>query len=142
MSAGRRLSLGGLGLCVGLCCAGLPCRAGPVAAGTAAATGAPQASDRVAVWVDLSLPVPRAAASSDVLAMRQAVEAQQHAVAAQLGALGATELARVLLVRNAIAVELPRHALPLVRQLPGVLRVRPVTHRHQVDVPAADPLRP
>lgn len=107
-----------------------------------AGPGAPQATDRVAVWVDLSLPVPRAAAASDLPAMRLAVQAQQEAVAAQLVALGATELARVMLVRNAIAVELPRHALPQVRQLPGVLQVRPVTHRHQVDLPAASPLRP
>ena len=131
-----RFSTPGLRVCLGGCV----CLA--AAAVAAADPGAPPAADRVAVWVDLSLPVPRAAAASDVRAMRQALQAQQQAVAAQLDALGATELARVALVRNAIAVELPRQALPAVRQLPGVLRVRPVTHRHQVDRPTADPLRP
>lgn len=125
--------------------------------GTEPGNGTPQALARVTVWVDLSLPVPGTAAAATgpaaspngsqapgaALAMRQAVLAQQQAVVAQLQALGATELGRVTLVRNAIAVELPAGALPLARQLPGVLRIRPVTHLHQVQpAPAMLPLRP
>lgn len=96
------------------------------------------ASDRVQVWVDLTLPafsaVPGASASS-CGARRRALEAQQTAVAEQLRALGAVELARVQLVRNALAVELPASAVDEVRKLPGVLRVRPLTHRYRVDPP-------
>lgn len=156
----------GAGLCrtlgLGLCCAALQGHATPETTGAAMACNvprpaAPQAPARVAVWVDLSQPVPGTAAgaagpatptdggaaATTALAMRQAVQAQQQAVASQLCALGATELARVTLVRNAIAVDLPVDALPLARQLPGVLRIRPVTHLHRVQPPGdAPPLRP
>jgi len=147
---------------LGLCCVALQGHATSATPAAAVACpdpghSAPQALGRVAVWVDLSLPVPGTAAATTgpaapadgnatagtTLAMRQAVLAQQQAVAAQLCALGATELARVTLVRNAIAVDLPVNALPLARQLPGVLRIRPITHLHRVQPPAAaPPLRP
>lgn len=96
------------------------------------------ASGRVEVWVDLTLPALAAApgaSASSCGARRRALEAQQTAVAEQLRALGAVELARVRLVRNAIAVELPASAVDEVRKLPGVLRVRPITHRHSIDPP-------
>ncbi len=96
------------------------------------------AGGRVEVWVDLTLPALAAAPMASAPSCkdrRHALGAQQAAVAEQLRALGATELARVQLVRNAIAVELPASAVDAVRKLPGVLRVRPVTHRHGIDPP-------
>lgn len=96
------------------------------------------ATARVEVWIDLAMPVlvpsPLAPASSRS-AYRRAVQTLQTTLSEQLRALGATELARVQLVRNAIAVELPASAVDAARLLPGVLRVRPVTHRNRIDPP-------
>ncbi len=71
---------------------------------------APPATGRVKVWVDLAMPamaavpMPSPSSRSDYY---QALQAQQSGLSARLHALGATELARVYLVRNAIVVELP-----------------------------------
>jgi hypothetical protein len=141
---------------LGMCLAALPGHANPTDPAACAALGhaAPQTAARVAVWVDLSMPEPAPGAAAAApsatdpttraaaLSMRQAVQAQQQAVAARLRALGGTELAQIVLVRNAIAVNLPADALACVRQWPGVLRVRPVTHRNRVDAPPVDAVKP
>lgn len=93
---------------------------------------------RVQVWVDLAMPAMAAVAlpsPSMRSAYRHALEGQQSTLAEQMRALGGIELARVRLVRNAIAVELPTAAVDEVRKLPGVLRVRPVTHRFGIEPP-------
>lgn len=96
------------------------------------------ATGRVQVWVDLAMP-PLAQVPMPRPSLRNvyhhALQAQQGAVSEQLRTLGATELARVYWVRNAIAAELPASAVDAARQLPGVLRVRPVTHPNRIDPP-------
>jgi len=110
----------------------VPAQGSPASRITAPATG------RVEVWVDLampataSVPMPSASLRSTY---RHALEAHQSALAAQMRALGATELARVRLVRNSIAIELPVEAVEEVRKLPGVLQVRTITHRHGIEPP-------
>ncbi|HEU0202335.1 MAG TPA: S8 family serine peptidase, partial [Burkholderiaceae bacterium] len=61
-------------------------------------------------------------------AQRSAVLSQQAAVAANLSGLGGTELARVQVAHNAIAVRIDAQQLDQVAALPGVLAVRPVIH--------------
>ncbi|MBK7261266.1 MAG: hypothetical protein IPI03_04985 [Rubrivivax sp.] len=96
------------------------------------------ATGRVKVWVDLAMPamaavpMPSPSSRSDYY---QALQAQQSGLSARLHALGATELARVYLVRNAIVVELPASAIEAVRRLPGVRRVSLVTHPYRIDPP-------
>lgn len=63
-----------------------------------------------------------------MVAHRASVMAQQAATAARLSALGATELGRVQVAHNAIAVTIDAALLPELARLPGVLRVRPVIH--------------
>lgn len=85
----------------------------------------------VEVWVDLSVPalssLPRANREQRSV-LRARIERQQNEVMRQLAALGAREEARVLEVRNALAVRIPASALQEARALAGVLRVREVTH--------------
>jgi hypothetical protein len=50
----------------------------------------------------------------------------------QLAALGAKESARVIQVRNSIAVRIPSTALARVHALPGVIKVRAVKHRQRM----------
>lgn len=91
---------------------------------------------RVQVWVDLTMPAAAAAVMpSSRAAYLHALNAQQELLADSLRAHGAVELARLRLVRNSIAVDLPAEAVDVVRQLPGVLWVRPVTHLHHIDPP-------
>jgi len=58
-------------------------------------------------------------------ALRHRIAAQQDDVMARLRSLGATEVARVQIVRNALGVRLPRSSLAAARALPGVRAVRP-----------------
>ena len=116
----------------------MPAEALPAAADAAtpasAAAGNPR---RVEVWLDLDLPPLATLPRDDVkarTALQQRITRQQDAVMAQLAALGATELARVQQVRNAVAVHLPGAALAEARRLPGVLRVRVVRDR-RTDTP-------
>lgn len=75
-------------------------------------------------WVTLSEP-PLAEGAHDAAA-RQRVADQQDEVMRRLQALGAVEVARVRLLRNALAVRLPPEAVPAARQIPGVRGVSPV----------------
>lgn len=80
----------------------------------------------VELWVELSEPVPATARSSaDATRRAEQVAQQQRRVADELRALGAIEFARVRHVRNAIAVRCPEDRLDAVREIPGVLHLRP-----------------
>ena len=63
---------------------------------------------------------------SQALAHRQSLRVAQDAIAAQLKALGASELGRVAMAHNAVAVRVDAAALKAIAALPGVLKVRPV----------------
>jgi hypothetical protein len=65
-------------------------------------------------------------------ALRARIEKQQDDVMSQLAALGAKESARVVEVRNAIAVRIPASAIADARALPGVIKVRAVKHRQRM----------
>lgn len=97
-----------------------------VAAAPAGTTGT------VAVWLDLDVPalasLPRGDAAGRA-ALRQRIVQQQDAVMTGLAGLGATEVARVQQLRNAVAVRLPRAALAEARRIPGVHRLRVVRDR-------------
>lgn len=92
----------------------------------------------VELWLDLSEPVPAAARRNPADAdakrradvQRQRVQWQQQAVGEALRELGVTELARVSRVRNAIAVRARRDQVPMLRRIPGVVRLRPATTLH------------
>jgi hypothetical protein len=100
---------------------------------TPAGTAGPAHSTNreVEVWIDLSVqPLASVArdASDERAALRALVVAQQDDVMGQLSRLGAVELARVQLVRNALAVRMPADALDRARSIAGVRNIRPVTH--------------
>ncbi|MBL8287638.1 MAG: S8 family serine peptidase [Rubrivivax sp.] len=59
-------------------------------------------------------------------AQRTAIRAQHVEAAARFASLGATELARVSVAHNAVAVRVDAAQLASLAALPGVLRVRPV----------------
>ena len=92
-----------------------------------AASGADAAT--VEVWVQLSLPELSSVPAPDRAAARRRIAEQQDTVMAALRDLGAVEQARVQLVRNALAVTLPRAALKQARAIPGVRAITPVRHR-------------
>jgi hypothetical protein len=83
----------------------------------------------VEVWVQLSLPELASVPAADRDAARRRIAQQQDAVMAALRELGAIEQARVQVVRNALAVRLPRAALEQARGIDGVRTVTPVRHR-------------
>ena len=94
---------------------------------------AAQAQGDVEVWIDLSLPalstLPRDEHKArDRLRANINIEAQQDEVIAQLASLGAKEQARILHVRNSLAVRMPVSALAQARAIPGVVNVREVKH--------------
>lgn len=83
------------------------------------------ADARIEVWVDLSLPALSTAAPGEPrAALKRELEAQQARVMAALRGLGAEEIGRVALLRNALAVRLPAAHLAVVRALPEVSGVR------------------
>jgi hypothetical protein len=92
----------------------------------ASVLGEPPTTD---VWVDLDLPALASLPRQDTAkrqALRLRIVAQQDTVMAQLRRLGGQERGRVQLLRNALAVRLPRDQLDAARRLPGVHGVRPV----------------
>lgn len=105
--------------------------------GSCASTSRPatRAQEELEVWVDLSVP-PLSTQSAQNrearAALRARIERQQDEVMSQLTALGATESARVIEVRNSIAVRIPSSALTRARTLPGVIKVRAVKHRQRM----------
>lgn len=87
----------------------------------------------VSVWVDLELPALASVPPENTArrgALHLQIQAQQDAVMAGLRALGAIEQARVKVVRNAIAVRLPRTQMGAAREIPGVRAVRPARSRN------------
>lgn len=95
---------------------------------------ATQAEEVVEVWVDLSVPplsTQPAENREARAALRARIEKQQGEVMSQLEALGAKERARVIEVRNAIAVRIPSSTIAQARTLPGVVKVRAVKHRQR-----------
>jgi hypothetical protein len=89
------------------------------------------------IWVDLSLPALATLPRDDRTgrsALRERIAHQQDAVMAQLSALGASELARVQQLRNALAVRLPKAVRDEARRIPGVQGLRVVRDR-QTDAP-------
>jgi hypothetical protein len=91
------------------------------------------------IWLDLNRP-PLAEARSLPPDQRdaaiRALDAQQAAVLGRVRALGGHELARVRVVRNALAVSVPAGRLYEVAAIDGVVRVRAVRHAMRV-LPAA-----
>lgn len=65
-----------------------------------------------------------------------ALDKQQASVSERVQALGGHELARVRVVRNALAVSVPAARLGEVAAIEGVVRVRALQHRMRV-LPAA-----
>jgi hypothetical protein len=87
------------------------------------------------VWIDLSVPplsTQPAQNRAARAALRARIEKQQEEVMSQLAALGAKESARVIEVRNAIAVRIPAAAIAEARTLSGVVKVREVKHRQRM----------
>jgi hypothetical protein len=85
----------------------------------------------IEVWIDLSLPALSTLAKDQHEAratLRARIEEQQDDVMAQLIALGAKETARILHVRNSLAVRMPASALDEARGIAGVVNVRKVRH--------------
>lgn len=96
-----------------------------------AAQGAQSGEEQLEVWVDLSEPPLSSRGERDQHGQREKIQTQQDQIASALRELGATELARVSIVRNALAICLPSRALDDVRRLQGVVKVRPVKHRQK-----------
>ena len=87
--------------------------------------------DWVEVWFDLTVPAlseTRDAALVQRDALRARIVAQQIEVMASLSSLGAVEAGRVQLLRNAIAVRMPREQIDAGRLIPGIRAVRIVRH--------------
>jgi hypothetical protein len=92
---------------------------------------AAQAQGDVDAWIDLSLPALSTLPRDEHEArdtLRANIEAQQDEVMAQLTSLGAKEQARILHVRNSLAVRMPASAFAQARAIPGVVNVREVQH--------------
>lgn len=95
----------------------------------AATWGAGEAEQVVEAWVHLTLPALATVPVDERDTARERLRQQQDAVMAELRALGAVEQARVQVVRNALAVRLPRSAVDAARRIAGVRTVTPVRHR-------------
>jgi hypothetical protein len=99
------------------------------------ARSAARAEEELEVWIDLRVPSlsTQSAQNRDArAALRARIEKQQDEVMSQLAALGAKETARVIQVRNSIAVRIRSSALTQARALPGVIKVRPVKDRQRM----------
>jgi len=92
-------------------------------------------ADKMDVWVLLTKPPLAADANAS-----EAIRKQQQSVLTQLHALGAVELGRVSVARNAIAVSIDPARLPEVKRIAGVRSVSPVRHIER-DPPAPPPGR-
>lgn len=104
----------------------------------------------VEVWVDLKTP----SLSKRVKALKKAtgikpdadklkllsaqLSAEQDSLMAQLLPIGATELTRITLTRNAVAVRVEANRIAQIEQLALVLQVQYITHR-MTNAPAQIP---
>ncbi len=93
--------------------------------------------DKVDVWVVLTEP-PVAGSPAGQL---ERVKQQQDRVMAELKALGATELARVTLAKNALAVTIDSSKLPEAKRISGVRGVTAVKHLESDPLPPPPPVR-
>ena len=100
-------------------------------------TTAALGGEQVDVWVVLT---ERPVATSPG-GQLNIVKQQQDKVMAQLKTLGASELARVTLSSNAIAVTIDSSKLPEVKRISGVRSVAPVQHIERDPAPAPPPTR-
>jgi hypothetical protein len=115
--------------------AGASSESPPQGSCSSTARPATRAEEELEVWIDLSVPSlsTQSAQNRDArAALRARIEKQQDEVMSQLTALGATESARVIEVRNSIAVRIRASALTQARALPGVIKVRAVKHRQRM----------
>ena len=94
--------------------------------------------DKVDVWVVLTEPP---VAGSPEAGQLERVKQQQDRVMAELKALGATELARVTLAKNALAVTIDSSKLPEVKRISGVRGVTAVKHIESDPLPPPPPVR-
>ncbi len=83
-------------------------------------TAVVHSGERVDVWVVLTEPPVSA---SNAAGQLEKVKQQQDRVMKQLEALGATELARVTLANNAIAVSIDPSKVGDAKRIPGVRSV-------------------
>lgn len=106
--------------------------------------GAPPAVTRhecIQVWVDLCrspLPPRGGAASAPSAEALRELSRRQDELMQRMQALGAVEIARVRIVRQAIAVDVPVRQLDALRALDGVCGVSPIRHPER---PPPDPVR-
>ena len=70
---------------------------------------------------------------SELSAHRAALRTRQDAISAQLRGMGASELARVQVAHNAVAIKVNAASLQAISLLPGVVKVRPVL-QYQLDL--------
>ena len=116
----------------------------PVAACTAAETMPPRLSEEAVARPALSRADSKQVAEVWVVldtAPNGDVKQQQDAVMSQLRGLGATELARVVHARNAVAITVDATRLDEIRRIPGVRSVAPVQHVEREPRPAPPPSR-
>ena len=78
----------------------------------------------VQVWVELNLPVLGASGAGS--GIDAAAKSAQADLVRRMRALGAIELGRVRVLRQAIAVEVPANRIDDLRALEGVRRITPV----------------
>lgn len=117
---------------------GIATLAAPPAAVDPSISGRPSGPRRE-VWLDLRLPPLadlRHLPPGQRDAAMAALEQQQASVLERVQTLGGHELARVRVVRNALAVSVPAARLGEVAAIEGVVRVRAIEHRARV-LPAA-----
>jgi hypothetical protein len=100
------------------------------------ASAAAFGGDKVDVWVVLSEPP---VAASPAAGQLERVKQQQDRVMADLKALGATELARVTLANNALAVSIDSSKLPEAKRISGVRSVTAVRHIERDPLPVPPP---
>lgn len=101
-------------------------------ASAASPSATPSPRPPVQVWVDL-VAAPLAAGPS---ASAKALTDLQDALMARMRRLGAVELGRVRVLRNAIAVEVDASQLDAIRALEGVRAVTPVRHADRLGPPS------
>jgi hypothetical protein len=90
--------------------------------------------EQVEVWVVLSEPP---VAGSPTAGQLERVQRQQDQVMAELRALGATEVARVALANNALAITIDSSKLPEAKRISGVRSVSRVRNIEREPPPAS-----
>lgn len=110
--------------------------AAAVASATPACASHGDCTHQAEYWLDLSEPALSSIGHDETdqrAALGTRIDRQQTEVLARVRELSGKEVARMKELRNAVAVTLPVQAAVSAGRIPGVLRVRPVQHRHRVD---------